>query len=156
MTDLRIGDTAPSIRDVHWVRGGPLETFQPGKVYILVFLTTKRGVCVEIMPHLVQLQEDYRNDGLEVIGVVIKRSATAADARVYVNAWLNQKCPNLNFRVGVDFTGLMCRLWMEPIHSRAVQTAFVLDRDGKVASIDPTDDLNDVVRKVVDGSWRNG
>ncbi|MBX4917785.1 MULTISPECIES: TlpA disulfide reductase family protein [Rhizobium] len=149
MTYLRIGDLAPSISDVHWVRGGPLDTFQPGKVYILVFLTTTEG-CVEIMPDLVQLQEGHRENGLEVIGVVYKSSASAAVGRVYVNAWLNQNCANLNFRVGVDFTGQILRLWMDSMHC-AVPTSFILDRGGKVASIDPMN-LDDVVLKVLDGS----
>ncbi|WP_105009838.1 TlpA disulfide reductase family protein [Rhizobium leguminosarum] len=150
MTDLRIGDPAPSISDLHWVRGGPLDTFQPGKVYIFVFLTTTCGSCVEIVPYLVQLQENYREKGLEVIGVVYKSSASAAEGRVYVNAWLNQNCPNVNFRVAVDFTGEILRLWMDPTDFGA-PASFILDRGGKVASIDPMD-LDDVVLKVLGGS----
>ncbi|MBX5196664.1 TlpA family protein disulfide reductase [Rhizobium laguerreae] len=152
MVDVKVGDSAPSIIDVGWVRGRPLETFQPGNVYILVFLTATRGGCAEIMPDLVQLQEKYRTDGLEVIGIVIKWPTTAAAARVYVNAWLNQTCPNLNFRVGVDFTGQIHSLWMDPIHS-VVPYSFVLDRGGKVASVHPID-LDDVVRKALDVSQR--
>ncbi|MBY2950709.1 TlpA disulfide reductase family protein [Rhizobium leguminosarum] len=154
MPNLKVGDTAPSISDVHWVRGRPLETFQTGKVYILVFLTTVCGGCVEIMPDLVQLQEDYGDDDLEVIGVVFKGSATAAEARVYVNAWLNQTCANLNFRVGVDFTGQIFRLWIDPIYCE-VPTLFILDRGGKVAAIDPTD-FDDMVPKVLDGHLTQG
>ncbi len=150
MTNLRIGDTAPSIRDVHWVCGGTLETFQPGKVYILVFLTTNRGVGVEIISDLAQMQENYREKGLEVIGVVYKSSASAAEGRVYVNAWLNENCPNVNFRVAVDFTGEILRLWMDPM-DYGPPTSFILDRGGKVASIDPMD-LDDVVLKVLGGS----
>ncbi|MBY3469191.1 TlpA family protein disulfide reductase [Rhizobium laguerreae] len=150
MNDLTIGDLAPSISDVHWVRGGPLDTFQPGKVYVLVFLTTTCRGCVEIMPDLVQLQENYRENGLEVIGVVYKCSASAVVGRVYVNAWLNRNCPNVNFRVAVDFTGQILRLWMDPAHY-GVPTSFILDRGGKVASIDPMN-LDDVVLKVLDGS----
>ncbi|MBX5020924.1 TlpA family protein disulfide reductase [Rhizobium lentis] len=150
MTGLRIGDLAPSISDVHWVRGGPLDTFQPGKVYILVFLTTTCGGCVEIMPDLVKVQENYRENGLEVIGVVYKSSASAAEGRVYVNAWLNQNCPHVNFRVAVDFTGQILGLWMDPAHFE-VPTSFILGRDRKVASIDPMN-LDDVVQKLLDGS----
>ncbi|MBY3239174.1 TlpA family protein disulfide reductase [Rhizobium laguerreae] len=150
MTDLAIGDLAPSISDVHWVRGRPLDTFQPDKVYILVFLTTTCRGCVEIMSDLVQLQEKYRESGLEVIGVVYKSSASAAEGRVYLDAWLNQHCAKLNFRVAVDFTGQILRLWMDPTHC-AVPTSFILDRGGKVASIDPMN-LGDAVLKVLDGS----
>ncbi|MBY3004022.1 TlpA family protein disulfide reductase [Rhizobium leguminosarum] len=95
-----------------------------------MFLTTTCEGRVEIMPDLIQLQEKYRESGLEVIGVVYKSSASAAEGRVYVNAWLNQHCAKLNFRVAVDFTWQILGLWMHPTHC-AVPTSFILDRGGK-------------------------
>ncbi|TBZ68513.1 TlpA family protein disulfide reductase [Rhizobium leguminosarum bv. viciae] len=152
MPDLKVGDLAPSINDLEWVRGESLEAFQRGKVYIIAFMTTTCPACAREMPRLRQLQKKYRDVGLDVIGVVLlERDSTAAETRADVHAWLNRTCPNLNFGIGVDVTGQKYRLWMEPSHSTEVPTSFIVDRDGNVAAIDATD-LDYVVPKVLDGS----
>ncbi|MGX5806398.1 TlpA disulfide reductase family protein, partial [Bradyrhizobium sp. Arg314] len=66
---LHMESPAPAIKVESWLRGEPLAAFQPGKVYIVEFWATWCGPCVAAMPHLMQLQEKYKDSGLEVIGV---------------------------------------------------------------------------------------
>ncbi|MBY2967521.1 redoxin family protein [Rhizobium leguminosarum] len=58
MPDLKVGDLAPSINDLEWVRGESLEAFQRGKVYIIAFMTTTCPACAREMPRLRQLQKN--------------------------------------------------------------------------------------------------
>ncbi|QPB24829.1 TlpA disulfide reductase family protein [Rhizobium sp. 007] len=146
---------APSIKVQNWLRGEPLTIFQPGKVYIVEFWATWCGPCVSAIPHLVQLQENYKHSGLEVIGVAASEVAPSADeARTKLNAWLTEKCSNLNYRIAFDSTGEMIKLWMEPSFSVGIPTSFVVDRDGHIAFIGDPMKLDDVLPKVLNGSWR--
>ncbi|UVK35561.1 TlpA family protein disulfide reductase (plasmid) [Mesorhizobium sp. AR10] len=153
---LQMGSPAPSIKVEDWPRGQPLTNFQPGKVYIVEFWATWCGPCVAAMPHLVQLQEKYKDSGLEVVGVAADEDApTAEEARTKLDAWLTEKCSNLNYRIAFDHTGEMNKLWMEPSLSVGIPASFVVDRDGHIAFIGDPADLEDVLPKVLNGSWRS-
>ncbi|WP_439406488.1 UbiA family prenyltransferase [Bradyrhizobium sp. DASA03076] len=153
---LRIGSPAPRIKVESWLRGQPLTSFQSGKVYIVEFWTTCE-LCVAAVPHLMQLQEKYRNSGLEVIGIAAyERTSTLNDTRINLDAWLTKKFPNLNYRIACDNTGEMNELWMKPNLSRGIPTSFVVDRDGYIAFIGAPMQVDDVLPKVLDYVWLAG
>ncbi|XIA67473.1 TlpA disulfide reductase family protein [Bradyrhizobium sp. TZ2] len=111
---LRIESPAPPIKVENWLRGQPLTNFQPGKVYIVEFWASWCGPCVAAMPHLVQLQQKYKDSGLEVIGVAAREQAPTADeARTQLDAWLTEKFSKLNYRIAFDHTGEMNKFWMD-------------------------------------------
>ncbi|WP_342633864.1 TlpA disulfide reductase family protein [Mesorhizobium kowhaii] len=66
---LQMESPAPSIQVENWLRGEPLTSFEPGKVYVIEFWAKWCSPCVDAMPHLVQLQEKYKDSGLEIVGV---------------------------------------------------------------------------------------
>lgn len=152
---LQIESPAPSIKVETWLRGDPLTTFQPGRVYIVEFWATRCVPCVEAMPHLVKLQEKYKDSGLEVIGVAAhERAPTAVETGTRLDAWLTEKCSNLNYRIAFDQTGEMKKLWLEPSLSVGIPTSFAVDRDGHIAFIGHPTQLDEVLPKVLNGSWR--
>ncbi|MER9838260.1 TlpA family protein disulfide reductase [Mesorhizobium sp. M0145] len=152
---LRMESPAPSIKVENWLRGEPLTNFQPGKVYIVEFWATWCGPCVSAMPHLMQLQEKYKDSGLEVLGIAADEDApTAVEARTKLDAWLTEKCSNLNYRIAFDYTGKMNMLWMEPSFSVGIPTSFIVDRDGHIAFIGHPSQLDEFLPKVLNGSWR--
>ncbi|MVT54121.1 redoxin family protein [Bradyrhizobium yuanmingense] len=152
---LRMESLAPPIKVHSWLRGQPLKSFQSGKMYIVEFWATWCGPCVEAMPHLVRLQEQYRDRGLEVVGVAAsERAPTAKEARTSLDAWLTEKFPKLNYRIAFDYSGEMDKLWMEPSFSCGIPTSFVVDRDGRIAFIGHPRQLDGVLPKVLDGIWR--
>ncbi|MER8390914.1 TlpA family protein disulfide reductase [Mesorhizobium sp. M1340] len=152
---LRMGSPAPSIKVEDWLRGEPLANFQPGKVYIVEFWATWCRPGVAEMLHLMRLQEKYRDSGLEVVAVAANEAApTAVEARTKLNAWLTEKCSHLNYRIAFDYPGEMNKLWREPSFSVGIPTSFVVDRDGHIAFIGHPSQLDEVLPKVLNGSWR--
>lgn len=146
---------APAIKVQNWLRGEPLANFQPGTVYVVDFFATRCPSCVKAMPDLMQLQEKYRDSGLEVVVVAIsEQAATADEAQANLDAWLTEKFPELNFRIGIDFTGDMGRLWMKPSLSFRIPTSFVVDGDSHIAFIGRPTDLDSVLPQVLEGTWR--
>lgn len=84
---LSMESQAPAIKAQNWIGGEPLANFQPGTVYVLEFFSTTCPHCVAPMLNLIQLQEKYRDRGLEVVGVAAEeRAATADDARARTQA----------------------------------------------------------------------
>ncbi|WP_234834213.1 TlpA disulfide reductase family protein [Sinorhizobium meliloti] len=106
------------------------------------------------MPGLIELQERYKDSGVEVVAVAAdERAASADEARTKLDAWLAQ-FPKLNFPVGLDDTGAMDTLWMKPSFSVGIPQAFVIDRDGYLAFIGHPGKLHEVLPQVLDGTWR--
>ncbi|WP_439360254.1 TlpA disulfide reductase family protein [Bradyrhizobium sp. DASA03007] len=152
---LRMESPAPPIKVENWLRGEPLTSFQPGKMYIVEFWATWCGPCAAVMPHLVELQEKYKDSGLELLGVAAcEQAPTADEARTRLDAWLTDKFSNLNYRIGFDSTGEMIKLWMDSSFSVGIPTSFVVDRDGHIAFIGHPMQLDDVLPKLLNGSWR--
>ncbi|TGP58644.1 TlpA family protein disulfide reductase, partial [Mesorhizobium sp. M2D.F.Ca.ET.225.01.1.1] len=59
------------------------------------------------------------------------------------------------YRTAFDCTGEMKKLWLEPSSSFGIPTSFVVDRDGHIAYIGHPAPLDDVLPKVLNGSWRS-
>ncbi|MET4261799.1 thiol-disulfide isomerase/thioredoxin [Bradyrhizobium sp. S3.12.5] len=153
---LCLASPAPSLKVENWLRGEPLTNFQPGKVYIVEFWASWCGPCEEAMPHLIELQAKYKDEGLEVVGVAAReRAPTADEARTKLDAWLTEKFSNLNYRIGFDSTGEMNKLWMNASSSVSIPTSFVVDRDGHIAFIGDPIDIEYVFPKIIDGTWRS-
>ncbi|MGY4362854.1 thiol-disulfide isomerase/thioredoxin [Bradyrhizobium sp. i1.7.7] len=151
---LSVGSRAPSIKVEDWLRGQPVTKFEPGKVYIVEFLATWCGTCIASMPNLVILQDKYRNNGVEVVGIAGHEQASTADeARASLDAWLTKSVPNLNYAIAFNSAGEMNKLWMDPSFSVGIPTSFVVDRDGRLAFIGHPKQLDNVLPKVLNGSW---
>ncbi len=153
---LSLESEAPAIEVENWMWGEPLANCQPGKFYVFEFFTTRCGHCVAPMLNLTQLQEKYRDRGLEVVGVAAdEKAATADQAQANLKAWLTKHVPKLNFRVGINCTGEMEKLWKEASFCFGVPWSFVIDRDSRIAFIGHPGHLDAVLPQVFDGTWRS-
>jgi len=67
--DLTITDPAPKIDITHWVKGKQVEDFIEGQIYVVEFWATWCGPCIRSMPHLSDMQNEYREEGVTFISV---------------------------------------------------------------------------------------
>ncbi|WP_245343884.1 hypothetical protein [Bradyrhizobium japonicum] len=68
---------------------------------------------------------------------------------------MTEKFSNLNYRIGSDSTGAMNKLWMYASSSLGVPRSFVVDRDGHIAFIGHPTDIDAVLPKIINGTWRS-
>lgn len=71
-----------------------------------------------------------------------------------MDASITKSLPNTNMRIGLDHSGEMDEDWLIDSLSFHVPKTFVVDRDGRIAFIGDLVMLEDVLPKVIDGSWR--
>ena len=67
---LSVGDKAPAINDIDWVKGKGIDAFAPGDSYVVECWATWCGPCIKAFPHLSKLQKQYK-DQIQILGIAI-------------------------------------------------------------------------------------
>jgi tetratricopeptide (TPR) repeat protein len=90
------------------------------------------------------------------VGVdAFERIPSADDCYSKVSKFVTDFGDKMDYHVAMDGTdGTMAKTWMEAAQQPGIPTAFVIDRDGKVAWIGhPMMGLDETVQKVIDGNF---
>ena len=147
---LKVGDPAPKLSVTKWMKGDAVTGFEPGKVYVVEFWATWCGPCIASMPHISELQEEYRSKGLTIIGVTSKDPNNSEQQVTdfvknrggimqYTVAWCEDRTTDAAFMKAAGQNGIPC--------------SFVIDQAGKVAFIGHPLILDEVLPKVFAGTW---
>ena len=56
---LVVGSQAPPLKVSRFLKGEPITSFEPGKIYVIEFWATWCGPCVAAMPHVSELQKQF-------------------------------------------------------------------------------------------------
>lgn len=151
---LSVGDSAPSIAVKKFVKGTPVTSFQKGKLYVVEFWATWCGPCKVSIPHLTELQKKYKD--VTFIGVsVFEQSQTG------VEPFVKSMGDKMDYRVALDSIpegkngqgGVMATTWMEAAEQPGIPTAFVVDKEGKLAWIGHPMAMEEPLKKIVAGKW---
>jgi thiol-disulfide isomerase/thioredoxin len=132
---LKVGDPAPKLQVGKWIQGEPVAAFSKDKAYIVEFWATWCGPCKESIPHLNEIANKYKDRGLVVIG----QSIWEEDDKD-VPKFVRQMGSKMSYRVAVDDKkeiekGAMANIWMEAAGQNGIPTAFLVDKNGKIAYI---------------------
>lgn len=146
---LKVGDDAPQLSIAKWVKGGPV-TLEKGKIYVVEFWATWCGPCIASMPHLSELQDEYKNK-VTFIGVTTEdANGNTLDA---VEKMVQEKGPGMGYTVAFDDAQKTNDAWMKAAAQRGIPTSFVVDANGKIAFIGHPIMLEVPLAKVVAGTW---
>jgi thiol-disulfide isomerase/thioredoxin len=92
-----------------------------GKVVILDFWATWCAPCREEIPGFVELQRDYGDEGLVIIGVSLDSQGPSVVKRFAVDNGMNYTLVMGDEKVQADYGGI-----------RGIPTTFVIDREGRL------------------------
>jgi len=131
---LKIGDPAPPLKIMSWIKGQPVIRFEPGRVYVVEFWATWCPTCNAAMPHLSALQRKYA-DQLTVIAVD-SRESEYADAGVNVlKKFVEKKGDRMAYTVAMDYPDKSPAYgaWATAAGVDFMSISFVIDRHGEIA-----------------------
>jgi thiol-disulfide isomerase/thioredoxin len=140
---LTVGDNAPKLQVAKWVQGQPVDGFEAGKTYIVEFWATWCGPCRASIPHLNELHEKFKDKGIIVIGQDVWEQDEST-----VAPFLKTMGEKMTYRVALDDKssqkdGAMALTWMKAAGQNGIPTAFIINKQGRIAWIGHPMTLNE-------------
>ncbi len=147
---LEVGSKAPNLSDVTWIKGEPVSQWESGKVYVLDFWATWCGPCVASIPHVNDMQKQYKDQGVTVIGVAIWPNPRMTPTAEFVEA----KGDAMAYHIAGDVDGKTADAFMKAAGQGGIPTAMIIDQKGTIAWIGhPMGGLDEVLPAVVKGDF---
>lgn len=151
---LGIGDPAPKLTVKSFVKGGPVSSFEPGKTYVVEFWATWCGPCKTSIPHLTELQKKYKD--VTFVGVSVWE-----EDQTKVKPFVTAMGEKMAYCVAMDDVptgksgneGMMAKSWMTAAGQNGIPTAFIINKEGKVAWIGHPMEMDEPLKKITSGDW---
>ncbi len=137
-----------------FIKGEPVKAFELGKTYVVEFWATWCGPCKTSIPHLTELQK--KNPGVSFIGVSVFE-----DDQDLVKPFVAEMGDRMGYRVAIDHVrakeqadqGAMAKNWMKAARQDGIPTAFVVNKEGKIAWIGHPMGMDKALQRIVSGTW---
>lgn len=160
---LEIGSPAPPLEIEHWLQDGngffkPVTNFETGKVYVVEFWATWCPPCIDSIPHLAALQQQYRGQGVQIISIsdepletveaFLKREVAGADGEPTSFHEITAA-----YSLTTDPDRSAHEDYMEASQQPGIPAAFIVGKDGTIQWIGHPMELDQPLEQVVNGSW---
>jgi thiol-disulfide isomerase/thioredoxin len=151
---LSWGDPAPKLQVKEFVKGDPVKEFEKGKLYVVEFWATWCGPCRVSIPHLTELAKKQKD--VTFIGVSVWENDQDK-----VKPFVEDMGNKMGYTVAMDEVpegkkgsdGVMAKTWMTAAEQNGIPTAFIINKDGKVAWIGHPMRMEKPLEKIVAGDW---
>jgi thiol-disulfide isomerase/thioredoxin len=121
---LKVGSAAPAISVGNWVQGEFSGLKDPSKTYVVEFWATWCGPCKRSIPHLSELYNKHRAQGLVILGISDEPVAT-------VKPFVQKMSGTMSYVVGTDPDKKTHQDWMQAAKQDGIPCAFVV-RKGRI------------------------
>ncbi len=160
---LSIGSNAPSLNISDWLQQGQgkypkVTRFEPGNVYVVEFWATWCGPCIQSMPHLAKLQEEYADRKVQIISVsdesveevneFLKRPAGKKDGEAITFDQLTSV-----YCLTTDPDGSTQLAYTRAAKLNGIPCAFIVGKEGKIEWIGHPMEMDDPLLQVVEDRW---
>jgi len=151
---LGLGDPAPKLEVSSFAKGTPVKSLAKGNLYVIEFWATWCGPCRETIPHLTKLQKQHPK--VTFIGVSVLEQNPSA-----VAPFVKEMGAKMDYRVALDLVpkgksgqdGKMAKNWMTAAGQSGIPTAFIVDRESRIAWIGHPAEMEQPLAKIVQGKW---
>ncbi len=159
---LTIGSVAPALDVEHWVQDGegnfPHTTkFEDGNVYLVEFWATWCGPCIASMPHISEIQQQYADQGFQVISVSredLETVETFLERDVRGEDEMTYRDLTKTYCLTTDPDGSVHADYMKAAGQNGIPTAFLVGKSGHVEWIGhPMDKMDSVIEQVLNDEW---
>ncbi len=151
---LNVGDPAPKLTVKKFVKGTPVTKFEKGKLYVVEFWATWCGPCRVSIPHLTELQKKHKD--VTFVGVSVWEKDQGL-----IQPFVTSMGDKMDYRVAEDAvpaggdgnSGAMATTWMTAAGQGGIPTAFIIDKESKVAWIGHPMTMEQPLDKIIAGKW---
>jgi thiol-disulfide isomerase/thioredoxin len=120
----KLGKPAAPLRGLEWVKGKPVQ-MKKGSVYVVEFWATWCPPCLTSIPHLTELQHQFRDKGVTIIGISNETVST-------VKPFIEAQAEKMDYTVAVDTGRQVSKGYMTAFNVRGIPHAFVVGKDGNL------------------------
>ncbi len=150
---LAVGDQAPALPPLAWLRGDPLKAWQPGTTYVLEFWAPWCPFCREALPAYADIAQRYAERNVRVVGVSVWPRKSAPGM---VREFVAEDESLFPYPLAEDMDGAAAEAFLKPAGC-LLPTAMIVDGAGRVAWIgDPRKGLEKELARLVGGSEKTG
>ena len=136
-SDAHLGAPAPALTIAKTVKGEPITTFRPGKVYVVEFWATWCGPCKVSIPHLSEMAKKYKDVSFLGVSVWESQHGVKTTDLPKVDSFVKTMGDKMAYNVAADTeNGDMAKNWMAAYGQNGIPAAFIVNREGQVAYID--------------------
>ncbi|MHC5118508.1 MAG: peroxiredoxin family protein [Planctomycetota bacterium] len=145
-TKSQLGQKAAALEGLTYVKGQPV-TLTEGKVYVVEFWATWCPPCRTSIPHLTEIQKQFKDKGVTVIGISNEGVNT-------VKPFVEKMGDKMDYTVAVDTGGKAGAGYMDAFGQGGIPTAFIVDAKGNIAWVGhPMDGMDEVLALIVAGTY---
>ncbi|OWK34545.1 Thiol:disulfide oxidoreductase related to ResA [Fimbriiglobus ruber] len=148
---LKVGDLAPPLTVDKWLQGKEVKSFAPGNVYVVEFWATWCGPCIVMMPHMSEMQAEYKDKGVTIIGFTSKGSNNSEEK---VTQFVQKRGPKLGYTFAYEDEHATNDAYMKAAGRNGIPCSFVVDKTGHIAYIGHPMFLDEIVPQVVADTWK--
>lgn len=146
---LKVGDPAPPLQVAEWVKGDAVESYQPGRVYVVCFGATWLGLWYPMLPDLTAMQHKH-GEQATVIGVLTFARESNEKSKAAIAKFLEEHGEQIDFPLASDGEGSASKAYLTAAGIRGIPYAFVIGGDGKIVWIgDPRNGLELLVEGAI-------
>lgn len=147
---LNIGDKAPDLNVTKWVKGKP-QKLGNGNITVVEFWATWCGPCKMSIPHLTELAHKYKGK-VNFVGVSIWENKPE-DYSTKVPAFVKDFGDKMDYNVATEGPNtFMANNWMKAAGENGIPSAFLINKDGKIAWIGhPMSGLDEAIGDLLAG-----
>jgi thiol-disulfide isomerase/thioredoxin len=151
---IELGDPAPGLKVKKWIKGKPVD-LKGGKgknVFVIEFWATGCQPCQISIPHMTELQKQYKDKGVIVIGL------TSADPRQRlsdVRKFVREMGERMDYAVAYDEGHKTSEAYLGAFGVLGIPYTFVIDKEGRIAwhGNPVTGGLDAALKEVVAGTY---
>src|SRR5262249_60949365 len=145
---LKPGDKAPPLAVTHWFTVLPTTQFERGKVYVVLFWAHWQPESVQALARLCDMVHEKTDATYVAVHDLDDKSPLEK-----VKAFCDDRAASLSCSVGLDELHATTKAWMAAAGLTQLPTAFIVNRDGRIAYIGPPMWIDGPLKQVVAGDW---
>lgn len=144
---LTIGSKAPTPELTKFLKGTAPNFFENDKTYILEFWATWCGPCRAGMPHISEVSEKYKDQGVFVVGIS-DEPESKVEPFLAKEEWQSK----VRYNIAIDPDRSVHKQYMEAAGERGIPCAFIV-KDGTVQWIGHPMSMDEPLAQIVAGTF---